>query len=170
VNSDLFIVFTLYYFLKSLRISPNLPYQLQRTVTFRDTDAAGVVYFACVLTMCHEAYETSLAASGIALADFFGKSPIAVPIVHASVDFRQPLYCGDHLHIDLSVSADLDEITLAKFPPNQSFTLQYHIWRNGDRSRPAAQAITRHCAIDTATRRRCDLSPALQAWLATVRP
>jgi len=170
VNSDLFIVFTLYYFLKSLRISPNLPYQLQRTVTFRDTDAAGVVYFACVLTMCHEAYEASLAASGITLADFFGKSPIAVPIVHASVDFRQPLYCGDHLHIDLSVLADLDEITLAKFPPNQSFTLEYHIWRNGDCSRPAAQAITRHCAIDTATRRRCDLSPALQAWLATVRP
>ncbi len=119
--------------------------------------------------MCHEAYEASLAASGIALAEFFGKSSIAVPIVHASVDFRQPLYCGDHLRIDLSVSADLDENTIAKFPHHQSFTLQYHIWRNGDHSRPAAQAITRHCAIDTVTRRRCDLSPALQNWLATVQ-
>lgn len=143
-----------------------MPYQLHRTVTFRDTDAAGVVYFACVLTMCHEAYEAALASSGIVLAEFFGKSPIAVPIVHASVDFRQPLYCGDHLRIDLAAISNPDE----KSAPHQSFTLQYHIWRNDDHSRPAAQAITRHCAIDTATRRRCDLSPALQAWLATVSP
>ncbi len=146
-----------------------MAYQLHRTVTFRDTDAAGVVYFACVLTMCHEAYEASLAGSGIVLANFFGKSPIAVPIVHASIDFRQPLYCGDQLQIDLTIADSAAHEISAKLPPHQSFTLQYDIWRNGDLSRPAAQAITCHCAIDAATRHRCDLSPELQAWLTNIR-
>ncbi|MFS8118916.1 MAG: acyl-CoA thioesterase, partial [Microcoleus sp.] len=44
-----------------------MSFSYTRTVRFQDTDAAGVVYFANVLAMCHEAYEASLAASGINL-------------------------------------------------------------------------------------------------------
>jgi len=37
--------------------------------------------------MCHEACEESLAVSGINLKVFFSNPVVAVPIVHASVDF-----------------------------------------------------------------------------------
>jgi 1,4-dihydroxy-2-naphthoyl-CoA hydrolase len=50
-----------------------------RTVRFQDTDAAGVVYFANVLSMCHEAYEASLAASGINLKSFFNNPTVLFP-------------------------------------------------------------------------------------------
>ena len=72
-----------------------------RTVRFKDTDAAGVVYFANVLAMCHEACEESLASSGINLKVFFSNSSVTIPIVHASVDFLRPMFCGDQLLINL---------------------------------------------------------------------
>lgn len=65
-----------------------------RTVRFGDTDAAGVVYFANVLAICHEAYESSLAASGIDLKAFFSQGVIAIPIVHASIDFCVPCFAA----------------------------------------------------------------------------
>ena len=76
-----------------------MSFSYQRIIRFQDTDAAGVVYFANVLAMCHEAYEESLAASGINLKAFFSNSDIAIPIVHASVDFFRPMFCGDKIYI-----------------------------------------------------------------------
>ncbi len=64
----------------------------QRVVRFQDTDAAGVVYFANILAICHEAYEASLADSGINLRLFFGGGNIAVPITHSSADFFVPYF------------------------------------------------------------------------------
>lgn len=79
-----------------------MSFTYQRIVRFQDTDAAGVVYFANVLAICHEAYEASLAASGIDLNTFFRGTDVAIPIVHASVDFMRPLRCGDRLEIHLT--------------------------------------------------------------------
>ena len=74
-----------------------------RTIRFQDTDAAGVVYFASVLSICHEAYEESLAASGVKIRAFFSKSSsVAMPIVHASADFFRPMFCGDKILVDLT--------------------------------------------------------------------
>ena len=42
-----------------------MSFTYHRTIRFKDTDAAGVVYFANILAICNEAYEESLEASGI---------------------------------------------------------------------------------------------------------
>src|SRR3712207_3687947 len=76
-----------------------MPFIYSRTVRFQDTDAAGVVYFANILSMCHEAYEASLAASGINLNAFFCYPKIAIPITHVTTDFLRPMFCGDDLKI-----------------------------------------------------------------------
>ena len=44
-----------------------------RTIRFHETDAAGVVYFANLLTLCHEAYEAALAEAGLDVKSFFFK-------------------------------------------------------------------------------------------------
>ena len=46
-------------------ILDGMPFVYHRTIRFADTDAAGVVFFPNYLTICHEAYEESLAAAGI---------------------------------------------------------------------------------------------------------
>ena len=134
-----------------------------RTVRFSDTDAAGVVYFANVLSMCHEAYEASLSAVGIHLKEFFGGGAIAVPIVHADINFFQPMYCGEQYTIHVKPTALTDskfqtvyEIFSSQLPnplpdplPNQR----------------VSQATTIHVCVDIQTRRRIPLPPSVVQWL-----
>ena len=123
-----------------------------RTVRFADTDAAGVVYFANVLSMCHEAYEASLAASGIDLQSFFSDPTVAIPIVYASVDFHKPVFCGDRLAIHLTpqlLSEDEFEVCY------QILILEQCV----------ASAVTRHVCIDPANRTRKPLPNETIQWL-----
>lgn len=130
----------------------------QRTVRFQDTDAAGVVYFANLLSLCHEAYEASLADSGIVLRDFFNSQGIiAVPIVHASADFHQPLFCGDQLTVQL-LPVKLGEAV---------FEISYQIFSVTDK--PAAIAKTRHVCIDPRSRTKQPIPNELLRWLKQTR-
>lgn len=124
-----------------------------RTIRFQDTDAAGVVYFAQVLSLCHEAYEESLQQAGIVLKTFFGPGTISVPITHTAADFHRPLRCGDAITIQL-----LPAQTAA-----DSFEIQYTLSLKDRQS--AAIAHTRHVCIDTTTRQRQPLTAELMQWL-----
>jgi 1,4-dihydroxy-2-naphthoyl-CoA hydrolase len=133
-----------------------MSFTYERIVRFQETDAAGVVYFANVLTICHEAYEASLMAVGINLKEFFGGSKIAVPIVHADVDFFRPMYCGDRLSIQLTPS----EMSDSEFEIFSEICLV-------DQTRPTCKAHTRHVCIDPEARSRHPLPSDLNSWLQT---
>jgi len=142
-----------------------MPFSHSRTIRFADTDAAGVVYFAQIFSICHEAYEASLAAQGINLPEFFGNPAIAVPIVHAEADFRQPLVCGDRITITLQPQ---------QLSPH-SYEIKYEIHKKNPESplelqpQLIAQAQTKHICIDFISKHRQELSPALNQWLAKWR-
>jgi len=125
-------------------------------VRFHETDAAGVVYFANGLAICHGAYEASLSAVGIDLAQFFSPAELAYPVVRATIDFWQPMRCGDALKVWLQPQR-LDGST---------FEVEYQIFpdRPGD-ERPLARALTRHVCIQTQARRRHPLPPEMETWL-----
>lgn len=125
-----------------------------RTVRFKDTDAAGVVYFANVLAMCHEAYEESLASSGINLKVFFSNSSVTIPIVHASGDFLRPMFCGDQLLINL----------ITKQRSHNEFEIGYQILEAAA-DKVVAKAITRHVCIEPASRTRKELPSEIVQWL-----
>lgn len=131
-----------------------------RTIRFADTDAAGVVYFANLLSICHEAYEASLAAAGIDLKAFFRGETIALPIVHAEADYWQPFFCGEVCVISLSpalLSPHKFEIRYRLQQPNQVGT-----------DKAAGQAQTLHVCIDRQSRERMALPPELHQWLASI--
>lgn len=132
-----------------------MPFTHNRTVRFQDTDAAGVVYFANVLSICHEAYEASLAASGINLKSFFNNPTAAIPIIHASVDFLRPMFCGDKLLIHLTPQ-QLDE---------NKFEIAYQIVAASSSEQQLAKAITKHVCIHPITRTRTQLPEAITHWL-----
>lgn len=134
------------------------PYLYHRIIRFHETDAAGVVYFANVLTLCHEAYEASLAAAGIDVRAFFGGGPFAVPVVHGAVDFRRPLYCGDQV-----------AIALAPHPlDDTSFEIDYTL-ANAEQQ-TVATALTRHVCIDGIRRQRHGLNADLRRWIGSAAP
>lgn len=133
-----------------------MPFTYSRTIRFQDTDAAGVVYFANVLAICHEAYEASLAAAGIDLKSFFGDRELAIPIVHASVDFFRPMFCGDLLTVSLVPTALNDN----------TFEIAYEITAAPTpESGQLARAITRHVCINPARRSRESLPESMLQWL-----
>lgn len=132
-----------------------MPFAYARTVRFQDTDAAGVVYFANVLAMCHEAYEASLAATEIDLKAFFSNPAIAIPIAHAEVDFFRPLFCGDQLQIQL----------MPQLLSAQEFIINYQVFSAEMSDRALCKAQTRHVCIDPTARARQDLPAMMLTWL-----
>jgi 1,4-dihydroxy-2-naphthoyl-CoA hydrolase len=124
------------------------------TVRFQDTDAAGVVYFANVLRICHEAYEASLAASSVNLKSFFTNPSLAFPIVHANVDFLRPMSCGDNLVISLLP----EKIGLDKFEITYEIMVDEVM---------VAKAITRHVCIDASSKIKQELPNYMNHWLET---
>jgi 1,4-dihydroxy-2-naphthoyl-CoA hydrolase len=148
-------------------------FSYSRTIHFADTDGAGVVYFAQIFSICHEAYEASLAAQGINLRDFFCGSAIAIPIVHAEADFRQPMFCGDRIIVTLQpqkLSPDSYEI---KYEIHQ-----HEIPQENSNSQPKsqpkpqliAQAQTKHICINPHLRTRQELPVYLHQWLHSKYP
>lgn len=133
---------------------------LCRTVRFGDTDAAGVMHFHQLLRWCHVAYEESLERFGVVAGEIFpgpGRTPaVALPIVHASADYRRPLACGDPLAIELRpLRRD-----------GGSFEIHYRFLHDGQE---AATGLTRHRAIDAASRRPADLPDGIVEWLEASR-
>ncbi|MGA7933779.1 MAG: thioesterase family protein [Kovacikia sp.] len=126
-----------------------------RTVRFQDTDAAGVVYFANELAICHEAYETSLVEAGINLRSFFSSTEAAIPIAHASVDFFRPLFCGDLLIIHLT----------PKLLSDSEFEITYEICLADRLDKAASKAYTRHVCIEPKARSRRNLPVEIGRWL-----
>ncbi len=135
----------------------NQPFIYDRTIHFRDTDAAGVVYFANGLSICHEAYEASLVASGIELKSFFRDRAIAVPITNASIDFFKPMFCGDRIAV----------LLVKNLLSPESFQIEYQLFFDieSDEKKAIAKALTKHVCIDPITRKRCNLSPDLLEWI-----
>jgi len=135
-----------------------MPFTYERTIRLADTDAAGVVFFASTLALCHEAYEAGLASAGCEIADFLRReSDTLIPIAKASAEYLRPLFCGDLVRITLSptrLSAD-------------SFAIDYEIVRLTKDARPkvAARARTEHVCTSRSERARVPLPEKLAAWI-----
>ncbi|WP_396135768.1 acyl-CoA thioesterase [Chamaesiphon sp. VAR_69_metabat_338] len=140
-----------------------MAFEYDYTIQFRDTDAAGVVYFASIISLCHVAYEASLIESDIDLKSFVSNPEFAVPITHVAADFLRPLYCGDRVSISLTPA----EIDRGKFEIiYQILTLDAAAT---ERQNLAATVTTKHVVIDPQTRKRQDLPRSLGEWLVRWR-
>jgi len=144
-----------------------MSFTYERTIRLADTDAAGVVFFARTLGLCHEAYEAALDAAGCYIAGFLGrKSDILIPIAKASADYLRPLFCGDLVRITLRPTRISEE----------SFAIDYELLRvgsEGTRSKIAARARTEHVVIGAQAllpnsqgeRTRSPIPQKLAAWI-----
>lgn len=86
---------------KELSGSKELAFSLHFQVRFNDVDAAGIVYFARVLSVVHEAYEGFLESCGEPLAQVLSQGRWAAPILHAEADYFRPLRLGDEVAVEL---------------------------------------------------------------------
>lgn len=132
-----------------------MPFTYDRTVRLADTDAAGVVFFARTLALCHEAYEASLAAAGLDLNDFLGGADIIVPISRSEADYKRPLRVGEKVRIS---------VTPSPLSAN-SFAVAYQIVKLAPPEKVAAVVRTEHVCTSISKRERAALPPGLAAWV-----
>ncbi|HEY3758096.1 MAG TPA: thioesterase family protein [Opitutaceae bacterium] len=126
-----------------------------RTIHFGDTDAAGVVFFANYLRICHEAYEEALAAAGMELGRYFAATGTIVPISKSEMSYLRPLQTGDKVSVSVKphrLSAD-------------TFELHFEMMRQGAAKKRAATARTEHVCLNSQTRERQPLPASLAAWV-----
>ncbi|OHE89217.1 MAG: thioesterase [Verrucomicrobia bacterium RIFCSPLOWO2_12_FULL_64_8] len=130
-------------------------FSYHRTIRFADTDAAGVVFFANYLAICHEAYEEALAEAVADLKTLFADHGFIVPIVKSQAEYLRPLSCGDKVRVTLSAAPLGDD----------SFALDFELHRLGPPEKLAARVRTEHVCISSKTRKRQPLPPPLAAWV-----
>jgi 1,4-dihydroxy-2-naphthoyl-CoA hydrolase len=133
-----------------------MAFSYERTIHFADTDAAGVVFFANYLTICHEAYEESLSASGIDLKTFFSDNGIVIPVAKSEAEYRRPLFCGDKVTVSVSPLLLSDD----------TYEVRFEMMRQGSAAKRAARVRTEHVCIDSRSRERKTLPAPLSAWIA----
>lgn len=133
-----------------------MPFAYQRTIRLADTDAAGVVYFARTLSLCHEAYEAALADGGVALRDLLGATDVVVPIARSEADYLRPLHPGDTVRITATPERLSDD----------AFAIRFEVHRLGTPEKLAARVRTEHVCTSPSKRTRVPLPAALAAWVA----
>jgi len=122
-------------------------------VNMQDTDAAGILFFACQFEFAHETYEVFLESIGFSFAEALENEPFLLPIVHAESDYLRPLKVGDKLDAELKVAG----------LGNTSFRLEYLIKRNG--GEVVGRTRTVHVAITKADGRKAPLPGRLRESL-----
>lgn len=110
------------------------------TVRFQDVDAAGIVFFARVFDLFHDAFVAALRDGGVRLEDVLRAREWGAPLVHAEADYARPLAFADEI---------VTEVTLDSVG-GTSITVR-HVVRRGDVV--CASGLTKHVFIDRATGR-----------------
>lgn len=110
------------------------------TVRFQDVDAAGIVFFARVFDLFHDAFVATLRDGGVRLEDVLRDRQWGAPLVHAEADYSKPLSFGDELVTEVTVVARGET----------SMTVRHVVRRRGV---TCATGLTKHVFIDRETGR-----------------
>ena len=126
-------------------------------IKWHQTDAAGVLFYAQVFLIIHDAYQALMQAIGFPLSHFTYDLKYAIPIVHAEANYHTPLRCGDQVKIN----ARVDHIG------KSSFSVSYSL--SDKKGIKAATAQTIHVAIDPKHHKKINLPEPLSSALAVYK-
>lgn len=74
------------------------------TIGLHDTDAAGLIFSANLIRICHIAYEALLEDIGYGMAVLFERRTMSLPVVHIEADFVRALTVGKKVEIAACVA------------------------------------------------------------------
>jgi 1,4-dihydroxy-2-naphthoyl-CoA hydrolase len=84
-----------------LKLSRPRAFVESRAIRFQDIDAAGIIFYPCVLEMFHDAYGSFLAFAGCPLAEVLQSGTWLAPVRHAEADYFKPLRFGDVVAVEI---------------------------------------------------------------------
>lgn len=129
-----------------------------RKIRFQDIDAAGIIFFAKVFDLFHDAYSDCLQAGGVPLFEVLAKGVWIAPIVHAEADYRQPLRFGDEITVEIT-SAQLKE---------RSMVIEYALRHSSGLVYVTGK--TAHVFVEKASMRPCPVPDEVRAVFMGEKP
>jgi 4-hydroxybenzoyl-CoA thioesterase len=125
----------------------------ERAVRFEEVDAAGIVYFAHIVSYAHEAMENLFGALDGGYAGLIMRRRTGLPAVRLVAEFHAPLRYGDRMRIETEVTR----------LGNRSVTFSHRIRGGGG----AVCAAISHTVVitDLDTLRSCAMPADIRALL-----
>jgi 1,4-dihydroxy-2-naphthoyl-CoA hydrolase len=128
-------------------------YRYRSVIKLYQTDAAGLLFFARIFEIAHDAYQDFLEHIGYGMKSLLADGDYLIPIVHASADYKQSLFVGDEIDVILKI----------KHVGKSSVTMHYDIVKN---ETTAAIVQTVHVFLQRQTSQKSDIPNAFRDKLS----
>jgi 1,4-dihydroxy-2-naphthoyl-CoA hydrolase len=129
-------------------------HQIKTTVKLHETDAAGILFFGNYFKIAHDAYESFMTSIGFPFSWILDKADFLVLIAHAESEYRQSLFLGEKVTVELTVES----------LGQTSFVLHYII--ANEANDPVAIVKTVHVAVAKDTNTKMHLPDELREKLS----
>lgn len=122
-------------------------------IKFSNCDPGGVIYFAEIFDIAHEAYEAFLIEAG-SMKNYFDDKLVAIPIIKAEAEYKSPITMHELIIISIKV----------KKVGESSFVLNYLF--NNESGKIKAEVTTVHVTIDKKTGDKIKLPSELREYFS----
>lgn len=124
-------------------------FNYKRKIYFGECDQAGIMFYANIFDIMHEAYENIFTNYN---GKIFDNELLAYPIVHTEASYIKPLKRGNEITIEILVTINNES----------SFSVNYTIKLNDNIH---IKSITKHLCISKETMHRVELEKELKNYL-----
>ncbi|KHD89702.1 MAG: thioesterase [Bdellovibrio sp. ArHS] len=130
----------------------NKIFHTKKTLTFKEADPAGIMFFGNIFGFAHDAFEEFIQAAGYTYQGWFGQRDLIIPIRHTESDFLSPFFPGQTYDI---------AVTVASFGET-SFKMKYVFSQNGKKN-AVVQMV--HSVVDGKTKQKAPLTVEMKSRL-----
>ncbi|KYG63280.1 thioesterase [Bdellovibrio bacteriovorus] len=130
----------------------NKIFHTKKTLTFRESDPAGIMFFGNIFGFAHDAFEEFIQAAGYTYQGWFGQRDLIIPIRHTESDFLSPFFPGQTYDI---------AVTVASFGET-SFKMKYVFTQSGKTN---AVVHMVHSVVDGKTKQKAALPAEMKSRL-----
>lgn len=81
----------------------NQVFHTKKTLTFREADPVGIMFFGNIFAFAHDAFEEFIVAAGYTYDGWFKEKNFLIPIRHTNADFLAPFFPGQCYDIKITV-------------------------------------------------------------------
>lgn len=83
----------------------NQIFRIKKTLTFREADPVGIMFFGNIYGFAHDAFEEFIMAAGYKYEEWFEEKNYLIPIRHSEADYLAPLKPGQTYDITVMVAS-----------------------------------------------------------------
>lgn len=130
----------------------NKVFTTAKTITFRETDAAGIMFFGNIFSFAHDVFEEFIREAGYSYDEWFNQRDILIPIRQTEAQFLSPFFPGKTYSVEAKV------VSIG----NTSFKMHYRFFK-GERTH--SEVFMVHALVNGKTKEKMPLPEIMKQRL-----